>query len=548
VVSCKLNTDEAAAQTVLGVDTDTGWLSGDQIAIASTTRTRGESELRTLSANANASDMTVTAGLTNAHSGTSPTQAEVINITRNVKVRGVTAGQVTFFNVKDTAVVDLDWVEGSELSKSATGQRGVDIETTTGSCNIQFCSLHDTDDLAINMTGAGTNNVTISSNVFWDANKNGFDGVVRLFATTGTAIVISTNIIIKSNDTGFRISDLGGTFTNNVSVSCQFDGSVVNDSSAASITGTCSGLEGHANGGGASFSGATTGMISSCKFWRNASQGLTTNANNNLIFDGVEMFGNAGNNTNLEGNTFSQFRNCVLSGDSTFSSGGGLGNVSSDFSVLIFDTCDFSVTTGIKVAHTTADIVLGQRRHGATILRNCILGAAIEVNDQTVLTDAAFISSSHHNRIAGNHKTWLRTGTLTTDTSIFHTASPSMRMTPINATRKLESAAMFHGLKVAVNNGGTVTINVYTRRSSAGDGAAYTGAQPRLIVKANPALGASFNSDTVLDTHTAADGTWEQLSGTTASVTDDGAVEFVVDCDLSGGGSGWINVDDYSVS
>jgi hypothetical protein len=91
-----------------------------------------------------------------------------------------------------------------------------------------------------------------------------------------------------------------------------------------------------------------------------------------------------------------------------------------------------------------------------------------------------------------------------------------------------------------VNNSGTVTVSVYTRKSTS-----YNGAEPRLIVRANPALGANFDSDTVLDTHTAAVDTWEQLSGTTASVTDDGLLEFIVDCD---GTVGFVNVDDWSVT
>jgi hypothetical protein len=96
---------------------------------------------------------------------------------------------------------------------------------------------------------------------------------------------------------------------------------------------------------------------------------------------------------------------------------------------------------------------------------------------------------------------------------------------------------------VAVDDGGTITINVYVRKSVAGDGAAYNGNQPRLIVRKNLACG--ITSDTVLDTMTAAAGSWEQLTGTTAAVDADGALEFVVDCD---GTTGWINVDDWSVS
>jgi hypothetical protein len=81
---CKLNTDEAVASTSLGVDTDTGWLDNDQIAIASTTRTNTQCESGTLNGNAGANTLTVDGfagsggGLAFAHSGTAPTQAEII--------------------------------------------------------------------------------------------------------------------------------------------------------------------------------------------------------------------------------------------------------------------------------------------------------------------------------------------------------------------------------------------------------------------------------------------------------------------------------------
>ena len=49
----------------------------------------------------------------------------------------------------------------------------------------------------------------------------------------------------------------------------------------------------------------------------------------------------------------------------------------------------------------------------------------------------------------------------------------------------------------------------------------------------------------MLDTMTAAVGTWEQLTGTTAAASQDGVFEFFVDLD---GTAGWINVDDWSVA
>jgi hypothetical protein len=53
------------------------------------------------------------------------------------------------------------------------------------------------------------------------------------------------------------------------------------------------------------------------------------------------------------------------------------------------------------------------------------------------------------------------------------------------------------------------------------------------------------NSDVVLDTMTVAVGNWETLTASSSSATDDGAWEFVIDCD---GTAGWVNVDDWSAS
>ncbi len=112
-------------------------------------------------------------------------------------------------------------------------------------------------------------------------------------------------------------------------------------------------------------------------------------------------------------------------------------------------------------------------------------------------------------------------------------------MTPNNASNKLESSGAFGGFKVAVANGATVTPTVYVYED-----ASYNWNRARLIVKRNDALGIS--ADTVLDTATAAsDAAWEWLTGTTAAVTDDGTLEFVVDCD---GTAGNLFVDSFSVT
>ena len=134
-------------------------------------------------------------------------------------------------------------------------------------------------------------------------------------------------------------------------------------------------------------------------------------------------------------------------------------------------------------------------------------------------------------------------GQIKTDTSFFNTASPSMRLTPNNASSKLESAPKSRGIQVACPSGQSVSVAAYIYKSKTGDGAAYNGNQPRLVQRANPAMGQ--NSDVVLATYSAGTGSWNQLSGNTSTATDDGCWEIVVDCD---GTAGWVNVDDLQAA
>jgi hypothetical protein len=556
VVSCKLNTDEAVAQTVLGVDTDTGWLSGDVIAIAPTSRTSSEGEARTLSANATATELTVSSGLTNAHSGTAPTQAEVILLTRNVKIRSVLSTAVTFMHNDPTATVDCDWAEFSIMGEDAiVDWRGVSVTTTTGSFNMQFCSLHDFEDQGIYINSSPTGAVVFSNNVLWSVGTVIGNGGFVAAGFFGANITIHNNIMLANNTgfthSGWLLNNIGITFTDNVVTGAGKFGADYSDASTTSRFGTFSGQVYHSNGvGGLEISTRRqSGVLSSYTIWRNATTyGIGVIGAVDLLFDNFVIFGDEDTSIQLqsEANIALTVRNLVSNGDTSFSTQGAFIIFGGVAGTLIIDGGDFSTVGGIKTAHTTADIWLGTAKIPLqVIIRNTKMSAATEVENPSFLSPQGSIQSQKHDQVAGSHKTWLGAGTLSTDTTIFNNASPSLRMTPTSATNKLESASLFHGMKVAVNNGGTVTVSVRTRRSSAGDGAAYNGAQPRLIVKANPALGASFNSDTVLDTHTAADGTWETLTGTTASVTDDGVIECVVDAD---GTAGWINVDDFSVS
>jgi hypothetical protein len=149
----------------------------------------------------------------------------------------------------------------------------------------------------------------------------------------------------------------------------------------------------------------------------------------------------------------------------------------------------------------------------------------------------SFVRATRLNGVSGlaGIKSWFPYGTITPDTTYYKTASPSQRLTPSSASAKLESGKK----QFAIASGQTATVTVWVRKS-----AAYNGNQPRLVLKANPAVG--VNSDTIMATMSGGvdvdvgPGNFTQLSGTTPAASQDGVMEVVVDCD---GTAGFVNVD-----
>lgn len=545
---CKLNTDEAVNSTSLGVDADTGWLDNDAIAVATTTRTGSQCEAGALNGNAGASDLTVDGfagaggGLAFAHSGTSPTQAEVALLTRNVVIEAVTSTLVAYVYIKPTATVDLDWVEFRYLGENATGKRGIEIETSTGSFNMQRCSVHDCEDQGIYLSGSTINNITIQNNVFYLLASVSGPGAQISTAVTATTITIDTNLLIRTgNGNGWTLADVGITFTNNTVAGSASIGVSLGEINA--VLGTISGniVHGCASVGWQNGNNVS-GPISTLTSWRNSNSGFDNAAAAVVTMDGYVAFGNTTQNVNVSAGKV-WLTTPTLNGDTTFATTNAITLASSGTGTVIVDSGDIGVVAGIKTAQTNF-INVGAGAVFSVLVRSTNYATEVPVLNPSNLAPGSYIGIESQDDAAGVHRTYQRYGNVETDTTIFNTASPSMRMTPNNASFKLESAPpppTNHGILVPVASGGTVTISVYTRKSVVGDGAAYNGAQPRLILRANPAIGIA--SDTVIATASVAAGSWGQISGTTATANDDGNMEFIVDCD---GTAGWVNVDDWA--
>ena len=540
---CLLNTDEAAAQTVLGVDTDTGWLDTDEIVIASTTRTGSQTELRTLSGAAGASSVTVTAGLTNAHSGTSPTQAEVILLTRNVRIQGASASLQSYVDIKPTATVDCDWTEFKWLGSATANKRGIDVATTTGSLNFNYCSLHDfvvASSVGFFVQSPFSDNITCENVVSYNTSNSAFS----MAATAGTAWTINNWIAMGNPGTNavFTFGDVGGTITNISAVgnSSTGTGIVIVETGGAAM-GTINNLVAHSNGGtNISFSSFHSGNIGNITAWRGNSTGLLIASLQKVTLDTVTLFGNVTTNFLPQGGFKDvTVKSLVASGDTTFATTNGIAPLASSGGSITFENSTFGVVSGIKTAHTR-DLVGTISAALDLFFHNCLL-ASTEIASQTLMPPGVVYGSQKHDQTAGLHKTYKREGTISIDTTAgLFDASPSVRMEPLIATEKLESPAF----RSVVTSGNSLTVSVKVRESVVGDGTDYNGNRIRLLVKRNAAAGIA--ADTVLATATvASEGAFETISGTTAAVTDDAVLEFAVDCD---GTTGWINYDTVAVT
>lgn len=462
---CKLNGDEAAAQTVLSVDTDTGWLNTDSVMIAGSSRAVAEFEARTLSGSA-ATTITITAGLTNAHSGTAPTLTEIILLTRNVKITNVTAAFVTFVYLGIASQVDCDWTEFSFLGTNGGRSTGLEIMcagavngSIAGSVSLNLCSIHDCEYTGILLRPCINpvvpyDNIVISNCVLALCGSGVASGAVTVLAsTTDTTNWSITNVWVisgknASSGSGFYIEQMSGTLTDLVATNGG-EGIFLEGGSTTlrPASGTLSNWTAHSNGSqGIALQSVVGGILSNLTIWRNATSlsGLHFMGNTSyVVINTVTAFGNVTANVGWQTTSTplgpNMIRNGVFAGDTTSPTGIGYNvNVAQVREPIIFENCTFGVTAGIFVKHVTTDINhFNSGPSGArTILRNCLLThATVPVANLDQVAPRAGVFYQNKNQVPGVHEvtygTYGSSGTIALDTGTFKTAAPSEKLTPI---------------------------------------------------------------------------------------------------------------------
>ncbi len=549
VVQCLLNTDEAIGQTVLGVDTDTGWLAGDVVVIASTSRTSTAAEAKILNAAAGASSIEITVALAAAHSGTSPTQAEVINVTRNVVIKSVSTTAMAFVVLLEESTVNCDWVQFLQLGSSTDFKRGLQIRTgTSGSCEIDYCSVYNFENYGIHTGGTlaianvAVRNTVIASQQTGAAIIGGFVGDTEGYGSNVTLSGITIASIDGTSGArdGFNFPNAGNVAMSNLRVaSVEGIGMDMNGTFKSSI----SGIHIHSCGGtGLNFQGQSVASFSDLNVWRCTGVGLTVANAGWLSVDSGAVFGNLTRNfTFSAGLAYAHFKSLTVAGDTSFAVTEGYQLAGSAITVekLIWENCSFGPTSGIFVPHTSEDADYGGSAKLASVFyRDTVLGSTAEEANTTLLIARSSIHKQRSDGTTNVHTTFYpQLGTIAYDTAVFRTLSPSEKMSPTGGTSdtfRLRSAVR----RVPITSGSTAGIQVYVRKTST-----YAGNSARLVMLSNAAIG--FNSDVVVASHSAAADTWQLLSGTTAAAAEDGVVEFVVECD---GTAGAVYTDDWQGS
>ena len=556
VIAGLLNTSTANADTHFHLNTDSGWLSGDLVGIASTSRTYTEAETKILNGDAGAEICNVTANFgATVHLGVSPTQAEVILLTRNIRVRSVSATNMYYLAMNPTSMtVDLDWAEFYYY----------DGGSFTNDANVQYCSFHDCEDYGVYfVTKSG---FTFSNNCIYyvGVTQGNTSGVYFGDCTSGT---ISGNYIMKV--TGGNQNENSGVVQINGYAAITFTNNYISSSTAAAAVTvfspnnfSMSGNVIHSNSGiGLRFTTASTGTlaVNTLTCWRNSGYGLSLFstgplAYNNFTISGGTYFGNTTANIYVNNQYLSQMlvENITCCADTTFATTYGITHNNPGYWEMTCNGCTFYSVSGIYTNNTTADILAVNSTTaigGGITLNNCTVSPTTLTTSMTNNANKLWkVSSTYTNGVAGG-ETWSNVGLIKSDTTVYNdgtytNAAPCEKITPKSATVRTTSGSK----KVAVASGATFTISVYVRKSkaAAGDTADYNGAdQPRLILKRNDGMGVT--ADVVCDTVTAAIGVWELLTYTTSAgqALVNGVLEFVVDCD---GTAGFINVDAWSVT
>jgi len=535
VVSTRLTADAAIAATGLTVADTTGWKSGNAIAIAPTQRNAVQGETRDLNADAAGTSLAFASGLSNLHVGSAAfeTQADVINLSRLVTIRNVTATASTYGYLRG-ATITAEWA--TFRYHGFNGRVGFDVGLASV-LSFSRCAFVDCEDDVFAPVFLGASTLTFASCVAWNWGGTSAGAFIsNAGATTNTLALTDCVLIGRNNAAGSITLQSGGalTLTRTRISGCGLGLFLGGPLAALEIT-DC---EFYSHGTGA----ATALFLSQdhvdarvvrSKFWRNGNEGAIVVNSYDVLFEDCEFYGNAGAGM-LVDDSYVRIHGGVFASETGFTTSANLNLTAGedDATRVVVHGVEFSQVTGNRIA-ATVDVnpsITTKRQH--VLVSGCLFGAATEIATTALEAGSTLAIQRRDDVTAVNTFRHFGYGQTTLETSTVGAASPSIKMTPEHARRRCESQRM----GTAVPSGQVCTFSVSVQKN-----AAYTGAAPRLVLKANGAAG--IDKDVVLDTLSVGADTWEVLTGASAAVQEDAVLEVVVDCT---GTAGAVFVDDFA--
>ena len=486
-----LAADASGGATSLTTNISTGWKNGDLIGIATTTRTAAQSESKSMGADAVGTAIGTIAALANAHSGSVPTQAELINLTRNVIIRSATATIATYVNLKPASVVVFQYVQFNTLGNNIATKRGIEIETTTGSCSITFCSMIGFRDNGIFVLATSGSGITVSNNVIFDVCQASTSSIDCFRTTAGTTTnTYDSNIIMHLTNgalgTIFRLQSLSDIFTNNIGIGNGSGTSngcfYIDDASTTQQIGTFSGNVAHSSGTiGLSINSSAGGLISNTTCWRNTGAGVQILAISQIggptTFDGLTLFGNGSRNFLMasDNGPLVIVKNAVMNSDASFTTANGLEVASPRYCNMMFQNSTFGATT----AHTVADFKSNTGICPHVNFFNCLFSSGTSWSPTSPI-DGSFLKAARYQQTANTSRSLYAFGAVNEEATKVNTPSGfAWKLTPSTASFKLimPGPTQYDTFRIACPANAARTISIFILKDTA-----YNGNQPRLVI------------------------------------------------------------------
>ena len=520
VVNTLLTSDLLALTKIWTIGDTTGWKVSDKVGIASTDRSWNHREQEVIQTIDSTTQITCVANISYAHSGTSPTQAEVINLTRNIVITSYNTSHNGYVYCPVGSTSNVDYVEFYMLGYNFANKHGVNIATTAiGATSFQSCSVWGLASGNRPFYLNSSQNVIINNCTCYDLSDP-----FRVYNATDNTI--TNNIMMGIYDDGFHINRNNNTIENNTSTS-----NVRYGFNIYGATGDVTSFDGNTSHSNLSYgfyfyNTAVSTAINNMTSWRNNNYGIYLNSAavkiNNII-----SFGNTTTNIQVTRSLF-QGTSWSLHGDTTYSTDYGLRVDNKCIFPSPIDSCDFGTSSGIKTTHSVSDITI--TGVDSTFLQMVLINSKLSSGTQILYLyntlTGSYVQCEDLGQVAYADKAWYRNGIVVRDASTYKYGSYATRFDyQYNKAEWLE-----YETYIPIKDGEQIVASAWLRKN-----ASYTDTnRPKLTISGQ---GITEDSDQMSDVTD----TWERVT-VSGTPTRTGLAKLTISTYLvNAGASAWVD-------